>query len=73
MAPGSADLAQNPVRKERPVQSVRNREFVPDAITGSVIIPSSCIKFLGGRLQVTWVLASGARSGYLQRGCYAQL
>ena len=35
MAPGSADLAQNPVRKGRPVQGARNREFVRGAITGT--------------------------------------
>ena len=34
-APGSADLAQNPIRKGRPVQGARNREFVRDAITGA--------------------------------------
>ena len=47
--------------------------YVRDAITGSVIIPSSCIIFLGGRLQVLWTLTSGARRSYLQRDCYAQL
>ena len=42
-APGSADLAQNSVRKGRPVQGARNREFVRDAITyRHVIRPSSC-------------------------------
>ena len=47
--------------------------LVRGAITGSVITPSSCTIFLGGRLQVPWKLTSGARRGYLQRDCYAQL
>ena len=34
-APGSDDLAQNPIRKGRPVQGTRKREFVRDAITGT--------------------------------------
>ena len=72
-APGSADLAQSPVRKGNPVQGARNRELVRDAIAGRVITPSSCIQFLGGRLQVPWTLTSGGRFGYLQRDCYAQL
>ena len=44
-APGSVDLAQNPVRKGRSVLGARNREIVRDAITGT-IRPSSCTIFL---------------------------
>ena len=72
-APGSADLAQNPVRKGRPVKGARNREFVRNGITGTWFVRPAVLYFLGRRLQGPWTLTPRGRVGYLQRDCHAQL